>query len=271
MKPAFGLDLSGYSTGTTGFARADRNPGVEIRVTIYHNNPFNVKRNGCDTLRHVEDEQRALLTACIDAGSLFVDVPIDLQGLPHVDEPVFVWELTLRPVDFAFRALPPLADKIGALVARFRHLLAGDGGRLRAALGRALFETYPAEVLRRIDVPDKGYKKQAARYEGLKWGPDNAPLATLLNRLKLAADPGEMLTGHELNAAVCAVTGVIDLSARLEGAALERAIRKRLGRGVHTTPPYGYVLMQKLPREPVRLQVVRAATTLHEMMTQVCA
>ena len=93
MKPAFGLDLSGYASGTTGFARADRDQGVENRVTIYRDNPFNAKLKGRETLRHVEEDHRKLLTACLDAGPLFADVPIDLQGLPDIEEQVFVWEL----------------------------------------------------------------------------------------------------------------------------------------------------------------------------------
>lgn len=281
MKPAFGLDLSGYASGTTGFARADRDPGVENHVTIYRENPFDAKLKGRETLHQVEEEHRELLTACLDAGSLFVDVPIDLQGLPHVNEPEFVWELTRRPVDFAFHALPPLADRIGAPVARFRHLLEGDGGRLRAALGRTLFETYPAEALRRMRMPETGYKQKSARYDGLEWRqlrPGHQPLATLLNRLDWTAGPGDVLSHDELDAAVCALTGVVDPIARLEGAALEReigdGIRVQLERDaaepVRTTPPRGYVLMQLPPLEPVRVQIVGAAT-LHEMITQVCA
>lgn len=276
---AFGLDLSGYASGTTGFARADREPGVEIRVTVYRDNPFNVKRKGREPLRLVEDNQRRLIATCLDAGPLFVDVPIDLQGLPHIEEPVFTWELTRRPVDFAFGALPPLADRIGALVARFGHLLDGDGGGLRATVGGTLFETYPAASLHGTHMPHTGYKQKAARYDGREWQqlhPGHQPIATLLNRLEWMAEADETLSHDELDAVVCALTGIVDPIARLEGDTLEQEvayrIRGQLGRDVdgpvRTAPPRGYAILHLPPLEPVSLHVERVAT-LSAMMAEV--
>ena len=54
---------------------------------------------------------------------MLVDTPVDLQGLPNPTNVYFAWELVKRPVDYAFDALAPLANLIGAPVARFQNLL----------------------------------------------------------------------------------------------------------------------------------------------------
>ncbi len=271
MKPAFGLDLAGYTSGTSGFARADREPGVEIRITVYRDNPFNVKLTGREPLSRVAHDERRLIEACIEAGTLLVDTPIDLQGLPRVAKPEFGWELTRRPVDYAFGALAALADRIGAPVARFQQFLDGNDGRVQAALGRTLFETYPAASLRLLHLPATGYKRKTAVYDGFEWKqhrPGHQPLAALLNRLEWTADAKEVLNDDELDAALCALAGAVDAKARLEGKELEDTVRhhiaQRLGTGAYgrfrADPPCGYVLLKLPPLEPVTIRVVRAAT-----------
>jgi len=55
---------------------------------------------------------------------LYVDIPIDFQGLPRVRNPLFVWQTKLRVVDYLFGGLPPFASFIGSQTADFHFLAA---------------------------------------------------------------------------------------------------------------------------------------------------
>ena len=280
MRTAFGLDLAGYSTGRSGFARADRDPGKEIRVTIYRDNIFCRKLMGCQPLADMVNQERAVVQACMAKGPLVVDVPIDLQGLPDVEPAHFAWELTRRPVDFAFSALAALADRIGSPTARFRHCLAGirDGPE---QLGQALWETYPAASLRLLHLKSTGYKRKAAVFEDDEWHQadgEDQPLADLLNGLGWLCERGQRVTDDELDAALCALTGVADDQARLEADALDVAIRARIAHKtkpdqrsqIRATPPRGFVLLTQLPLERVFLSV-RQLRAPEETLTEVMA
>ena len=151
-----------------------------------------------------------------------------LQGLPNTTAPQRVWQLTNRPVDKAFTALPPLADKIGAVVARMQRLkfVLGD----KSFVGKNLFETYSAASLELLGLYDKKHKG-VARFESGSWRgvevakkseqAKNSRLAENLNQLRWTASNDFELTHDEFDAALCALTGIASPDSRLEGPELE--------------------------------------------------
>jgi hypothetical protein len=254
MRTAFGLDLAGYSSGRSGFARARYDGGV-IDVTVYRGTVFGRPLAGIAPLPEHAAEERALLHACCERGLVFVDIPIDLQGLPTPSDVRFPWQLVKRPVDFAFGALAPLADRIGAPVARFRHILAPLLTESADLLGRRLFETYPAATLELLNHPRRGYKGLRGR----------EALATLGRDLRISHAEDETLSDDELDASICAITGVVDDQARLQGDDLDAEITRRMRdkmltretKGIPTAPPTGYVLQRVQPEATIRLTVRR--------------
>jgi len=231
----FGLDLSGYSTGRTTLA-AVQISGHTAEAVVLRESAFSKYRGGVDDGQKALKEEREALSWCLARGPVAVDVPIDLQGLPTPEGYQFIWELTKRPVDYAFDALAPLADRLGACVARFKAVVATDV--LRAELGRRLFETYPAGSLRVMGAPYQGYKGVAGRH-----------LCTAIAHT-LGFHHCD-LSDDELDAIICAVTAVAPDGCRLEG--------KRLVQRMHTIKPFtaktrlghrepdGFVLLERWP------------------------
>jgi hypothetical protein len=120
---AYGLDLAGFSGGNSGFARADATPDGCIIVTVYDGHPFANKKQRRDPIAEQIALEWQWVWACCQRGAFLVDTPIDMQGLPNPEHVTFLWELTMRPVDRAFGAMPPFADRIGAPAARFQHVI----------------------------------------------------------------------------------------------------------------------------------------------------
>ena len=235
----------------------------------------------------------------LDKGNLSVDVPIDLQGLMGLDPPEEqkegapwgVWELTLRPVDYAFNALPALADRLGAPAARFRNILATCQ---RNQLGSRLWETYPGAVLHgtlrlqdaccteHIAKQNKiTYKGQETKYDGAEWkGNGLACIANALNiKPKCPADFDDVpFSDDELDAVLCALTGVAPPLALLSGCQLGEQIlcriQKRLNakeknnqegrprKKARATAPVGYVLLRCKFWSEIHLE--RMAWNAHE-------
>ncbi len=276
---AFGLDLAGYSSGQTGFARADRKPGKNILITVYRKNLFCRKLRGRDPVSDIANEERQVIAACLKHASLVVDVPIDLQDLPKVSNPYFAWELTRRPVDFAFSALAPLADRIGALVTRFMHWMEPLSQKTDW-LGEKLWETYPAASLELLRLKSTGYKGKSAVFKKDQWEqshPGHQALANILNKLDWSCcEDGCTLTDDEFDAALCALTGVADAEARLQGRLLEDEIYRRIScklkapqrSHIRTNGPQGYVLLTLPPIETVHLRV-RQPKTLEATLEEV--
>ena len=258
---AHGLDLAGYSTGKSALARADYECcSATVRVRIISGHPFSEKRERKHLL-DVKSEQ-AQIRSMLAQGRLCVDVPIDLQGLMGIDAPQeeksredtpFVWERTLRPVDYAFGALPPLADRIGSPVARFRTILTER--ERQEHLGQCLWETYPRAIIERLTGPNRPYKNGAAVSNGEKWVPKTKAtayqesLADIANRIGLKAGGGMSVNDDELDAAVCAVAGVAPQWALLYGQELEKEIRCRITEKLKQSTdrgdaPRGYLLLR---------------------------
>jgi hypothetical protein len=178
-------------------------------------------------------------------------------------------------VDRTFGALPPLADRIGSVVARFSNLLRAYRSGHDEPLGRSLFETYPADSLRLLGWPHKGYKEKDNRttFRDGQWigrGPKGERLAEIASRLGLIAEPGTELDHDELDAVICSLTGVLDDECLLRDGNLEHVISESLGnQRVNSAPPRGYVLLKEYPRElEIRLEK-RTVRTQSEMLEAV--
>ena len=262
LATAFGLDLAGYAMGKSGFARADRRDDGSIRVMVFERHPFAVKKRGDESLAGVVKTEVDALRRCCEVGPVLVDVPIDLQGLPSPSHATFIWELTKRPVDYAFNALPALADRIGSPFARFAYLMTQYRDRFGDPLGRQVFETYPAASLKILECHEPGYKKQSARFTDGRW--EGKELACMANCLGFVTEEGISINDDEFDAAICAITGVVDERHRLAGDKLAKKIASQLHdkhrasctpaeRAVRFEPPAGYVLLSGLPVVEIRI------------------
>lgn len=275
MSIAFGLDLAGFSTGSSAFARADR-VNERIVLTIYRTHCFSDKTSGCDALVPVLKREQRLITEVLGLANLTVDVPIHLQDLPSPPSAEFVWQLTLRPADLAFGARQPLADRIGAPVARFLAVASSLLQDKVAILGENLFETYPAASLGLMKLERNGYKGHSV-YKAGTWRPfvpptqklakspeaeanrrkgnaKNEALAQTLNTLGWTAESGVELTHDGFDAGLCALTGLCKGPATLRDPALSQMIREILQEKMpgcevpHTwRAPDGYLLLRKRP------------------------
>jgi hypothetical protein len=265
IKTAYGLDLAGYSTDGSAFAKAVQRDGDDqVGVMVIDQHCFATKRDGWQRLDGILQEEVSLIEKCLAEGSLDVDVPIDLQGLLARHDAVFVWELTKRPVDHAFGALPPLAQLIGSYVARFCNI---RGHLHDDPLGNCLFETYPAASLKLMNLSYEKYKGEA-EFAANEWiavasnrpaeVERNGNLAEILNELGWTAAP-QTHVGHDgFDAILCALTGVSSPTDRLEGRSLQNEICCRLQRAageIQVAPPCGYRLLKKRPKG-VHIQTV---------------
>jgi predicted nuclease with RNAse H fold len=275
-----GIDLAGYSTQKTAVAIAHRE-GASAHVTIDRDHPLRTKRAGGNALREVANEEAEYLRECLEMGRVFVDVPIDLQGLTRPDTANVIWELYQRPVDRAFRALSPVADRLGGPVRRFAQIVS----RLRTTdLGTRLFETYPAASIQhalRLDTLDRadataqsedeteddvrigmkpGYKGSVIMLEGstararTDKATDNV-LAQLARAMRLQSSEAITLTDDDVDAILCALAAVAASDELLQGPSLETMIRENLPPVIDSTPPSGYAILRQFPWEAVHVLV----------------
>jgi hypothetical protein len=237
MNVSYGLDLAGYSSGGSALARATWMTSDRVNVLIKRNSVFSKKFKGSQKLSEVNRQELAELNAMIDEGIVVIDVCIDLQGLLCPTQISRLWELTRRPVDRAFTALCPLADKIGAYVARIQKLYSELRQKHGDLLGERLFETYPSASLELMKVASTKYKGTAKLHENGWEGIDSAKpdevirnneLASTLNTLQWAAPLGFVLSHDEFDASICALTGLVKPELTLQGNQLDQRIRTLL-------------------------------------------
>lgn len=257
MKTAFGLDIAGYSTGKSGFARADINSNKLIEVMVYKEQGqiFARKIKGENLIKDIVQMEKEVLLACCKRGPIFVDIPIDLSGLLPPANVSFIWELTQRPVDFAFGAMPPLADRIGSPVARFLNMYLHIQKEFKDPLGKQIFETYPSRSLFCMGLRHKKYKKQEICFSKMNWRPNetNKGLFEIVNGLKLSADEGVCLNDDELDAVICAITGVVDEEYCLQGNELANEINRLISNDKQYSAPVGYVILKKKPEFKIHI------------------
>lgn len=252
-KVSHGIDLTGFSKGMTAIARAEKAKGDGVtEIRIIDEECFRTIHEGADKIAEIGWKESECIERYLLEGPVYINAPIDLQGLPNPVNPHFVWQLTMRPVDRAFNALPPLADRIGYIVGRFRFCMR----TLKPGfLGVSFFETYPAASLGLMNLINKTYKGNAVfketKWQGLTIDKRDRNLAKLLNELGWTASSEMELDSDEFDAALCAVTGVMPDGALLKGDGLKKHINdvleKKFGAGHDFDAPEGYVLLKKLP------------------------
>ncbi|MFA6449406.1 MAG: hypothetical protein WCX65_08065 [bacterium] len=267
-KVSYGLDISGFSTkGGSSLVRAERNSQTDgIKIDIIEGHCFQEEHKGKDCITEIVNKETAIIEKCFKEGLVFVDTPIDLQGLPDPDNPYFVWQLTKRPVDKAFRALSPLSDRIGAPVSRFRNIRKKLACMYSECLGELLYETYPAASLKLMGLSNEKYKGDAY-YQDSKWygktqngrsknekdqNEKDRNLADILNKLEWHTSSKLSINHNEFDAALCAIIGVSQKNDWLQGDDLKRDINNILLNKGKNIPffeaPKGYVLLKKQPK-----------------------
>lgn len=228
----FGIDLAGYSTGKTSLAVVKVANG-SFEAALLRDSALSTKRRGDARLDEALNADVAVLKRCLAVGRVAVDIPIDLQGLPFSANPQYIWQLTNRPIDRAVGAMPPLADRIGAPVARFAAIMrAGD---LYPHLGEKLFEAYPAGALRMLNI-------KAGRYKG---PPGADALASLCANLGISP---AVENDDDIDAIICAITAATpaedmndDAAFKIDGPVPKGfRIPKRLPASISVRPPASF-------------------------------
>jgi Protein of unknown function (DUF429) len=201
----FGIDLAGYTTGKTSLAVVEID-GRHAVATLLRDSALSVKRASNSPLKEILTQEAAVVRRCLTIGPVAVDTPIDLQGLTSADHAEFIWQLTRRPIDRAVSAMPPLADRIGAPVARFAAIM--REGKFAGLLGERLFEAYPGGTLKMLKIEAKGYKGEA----GVE------VLNSLCKTLKIepAVDRDD-----DIDAIICAITAATPVDAIHDAIALK--------------------------------------------------
>jgi hypothetical protein len=148
------------------------------------------------------------------------------------------WELSYRPIDFAFYGDAPATDKIGEFGLRFRTMLAGGGFEL----GSDLIEAFPRATVELLEFKGQ-YLGGSAHHGHNGWKADdkNQRADKLLAKLfqELGVNPGqgaEKLTSDDLDAILCALTalGAARSDGLLSAAALVDEIAQRCARRANT-------------------------------------
>src|SRR6185437_549536 len=185
----FGIDLAGYTTGKTALAFV-KIENQYVKATLLRGSALSKKRKSDDPVDEIVAEEVKVIERCLAIGPVAVDVPIDLQGLPNPPDPKTIWALTRRPIDYAINAMPPLADRIGAPVARFAAIM--RKGNFYDVLGSKLFEAYPAITLKLLKIKT-AYKGKKAT-EGL------------VSLCKVLRIQQHIESDDEIDAIICAIT-----------------------------------------------------------------
>lgn len=281
MKTAFGLDLAGYTGGKSAFCRIDLNDEKTATATVYSGHIFAKITGGKQSFFDTVQKEVELLAACCKKAYIIIDSPIDLQGLPFPENSEYSWQLTKRPVDFAFDALAPLAERIGYPCARVLNLYTRLTKEFENPLGNQMFETYPAASLELLKLPSKGYKGEEITFRNGYWNwkkedKKSEILAEIAEAFKLAAPEGLILNDDEVDSIICAATGIAGENKLLQGSKLAVEIRKRLQEKLNlknlekipSSEPEGYVLLEKLPAFEIMVEKKEVKNT-GEMLKEV--
>lgn len=159
-----------------------------------------------------------------------VDLALDVAGIGK--DAALVWELSHRPIDFAFYGDAPLTDRVGEFGVRFRAMLAAT------EFADRFVEAYPRATIELL-----GFKGQyiggAAHHGHSGWKADDKNqrndklMAKILSELGVIPLPGaEKFSSDELDAALCALTALAKAGGAglLESRELDAEIVQRCAR-----------------------------------------
>lgn len=235
---ATGLNLSAFGIGkrpiiATATMKKKGDVVIEIAPT-----PFFAGRSKLSdsTLEIFKNWRMALLEL---KRPLVVDIALDTQQLRDA-KPEPLWQITHRPVDFAFYGDAPETSAIGEFGQRFRAFLATS----QFELGKDILETMPGAIVELYEFKGQ-YKGGAAHHGQNGWKPDNKTkrsdrlLCSLL--LELGINPGNKtgnkLTASEFDACICALTALAieENKPLLNGGRLAEEITQRAMRRANAT------------------------------------
>lgn len=248
---AAGINLSAFGLARRPLLALATDMGKgEVRVELQPATAFLGKFKLSDECGAVFDQWRAGLLGLPRPVAVDVALTADLPG-----ETRFLWELTQRPLDFAFYGDSPRADRVGEFGERFRAMLAASA----FTLGKDLLETAPAAAVELMDF--RGQFRDGACHHGKNgWKADDGEKRPdkLLAKLfaELGVNPGqgaERLDGDDVAAMLCALAALGH--AKSEGVLsprdLDAQVSERCGRRGgfepnprHKAPPHCAVLAQ---------------------------
>jgi len=244
----FGLDLSGYTTNKTSLAAVVAN-GDSAEAILLRNSAFSARRTTDMSVRDAIEDETLALKRCLGVGPVAVDIPIDLQNLLFPDRAEAIWELTRRPIDRTLNAMPPLADRIGAPVARFSAIM--REGDFYDRLGTDLFETYPAQNLKRINFSGNYKSKRSERLNETRAACEDLSRHLTFDRACHSDD--------DLDAIICALTAV----------APEDALVSKSEFGLdYNRLPSGFRLLKRNPFRSIIWREADFSTWMSEMPTK---
>jgi hypothetical protein len=197
----WGLDLAGLGgKNNTGLVMSElRNNGDNvIEMTVFRKHPFSFARKN---VTRWDSDGIAEIVACLQKWTdgknhLYVDIPVDLQGLPDVPAPLFIFQTKRRVADFLFGGLPPFASWIGSQTTDF-HFLAHKADILDHQ-GHRLFEAYPRVTIESICDTIPTYKGKSRTQSGLN---------EIQEKLNIIDPPGR-LNDDDIDAIVCVLSGI---------------------------------------------------------------
>jgi hypothetical protein len=191
----FGIDLGAFGRNRGTAIVAARKIENRAHLSILKETAFDRVFNGSSQIDGQLAAEREFLTSLLQLGVVAVDVPIFLQGLPPRNTVQFTWELTSRPIDKAFNALPPLSSYLGFCVARF-----SPHATLSFSEKHSLVETYPAASLKLCRKTKNELREEVkAKLYDVTFDECDAVICALT----AVADANDVLCGEELNTWIC--------------------------------------------------------------------
>jgi hypothetical protein len=256
----------------TGFAREELDED-SIGITVFENHVFSKKHPAKKPLSEILRQEVEIVKACCRESSLYVYVPIDLQNLPYIKNAVYPWQLSKRPADYVFSALPPFADRIGAPVVRFSNINSAINEDIGNQCGIRIFETYPAASLKQLGIGNSKYKNSIISFDGNEWN-GGAKLAAIAQELGFVTSEDTSFNDDDIDASICALTGVLSNINLLKDNELaikiNNDIKKKIGNtfvgNINFEPPNGYVLIKSLPEIKVTLK--KEVCTSHKKLLE---
>jgi len=205
---ATGINLSAFGVAhrpVVAVAHMER--ATEVHVTLYPESPFGGRTRLADPSDALFAQWR---TGMLDLPRpIAVDVALDVSALA-ADAPTFLWQLTHRPLDFAFYGDAPLTDRVGEFGVRFRAMLAQSAFEL----GADIIEAMPRATIELFDFKGQ-YQGGGAHHGPNGWKADNRTkrgdklLAKVLEEIGANPHQGaENISSEDLDAILCALTAL---------------------------------------------------------------
>lgn len=243
-KRAYGIDYSGLMSSN------EKTACYVLEVSKVRGSPV-LRATKVDDLSHAMPRQsprsiddylaaefRLFLRAKKEGAPVVIDAAVDNDTLLSKDgQKFFDWELTKRPVDFITGGQSPNSSLFGHLTARIQAVQAKQNGRSRIILGRHLFECYPRAALfcvtqktlsfERLRKYAPGHSGGRAEWVNGSWIRDpasppadsrrNSAVARICNALRISpgASHRHFIESHDLDAIICAITGLLRPRAHL--------------------------------------------------------